>query len=133
MNPTKTLPRWLRLLIFIAGWFNTLTGLALLFAPAWFYQNIGNFPPYNRHFLGDAGAFLLPWGIGLLWAARHPAAGRPLIGLAALASLIHALNHAYDDWLIASPLSHWLTETIPLLLFAALLLFIYWQITPDAQ
>lgn len=131
MTQTKTHPHWLRLILFIAGWFNTLTGLTLLFAPIWFYENIGNFPPYNRHFLGDTGAFLLPWGIGLLWAARQPAVHRPLIGLAALASLIHALNHAYDDWLIASPLAHWFTETIPLLLFATLLLWVYWQAKPD--
>jgi hypothetical protein len=123
---------WPQLVLFLAGWFNLLTGLALLFAPVWFYENIGNFPPYNRHFLGDAGAFLLPWGIGLLWAARRPAAHRPLIGLAALASLIHAVNHAYDDWLAASPLPHWFSETIPLLLFAVLLSFIYWQVKLDA-
>jgi hypothetical protein len=133
MTPTKPNLTWLRLILLLAGWFNLLAGLALLFTPVWFYENIGNFSPYNRHFLGDAGAFLLPWGIGLLSAARQPAAHRPLIGLAALASLIHALNHAYDDWLIASPWLHWLTETIPLLLFALLLGFVYWRITPDPQ
>jgi hypothetical protein len=128
MARTEKQAGWLQIVLFVGGLFNLLIGLALLFAPVWFYENIGNFPPYNRHFLGDAGAFLLPWGIGLLLAARQPAAHRSLIGLAAIAALIHALNHAYDDWLVASPLSHWLAETLPLLLFAGLLLFVYRQV-----
>lgn len=114
-----------QIVIGVAGLFYTLTGLALLFLPTWFFTYIGDFPPFNRHYMGDAGAFVLPLGFGLLIAARQPAAHRNIVLLTAAASLIHALNHAYDDWLIRSPLSHWFAETIPLLVFAGILFIIY--------
>ena len=116
----------------ISGLFYMLTGLGLLFLPTWFFTYIGDFPPYNRHYMGDAGAFILPLGIGLLVAVRQPKTHRGIILIAAVASLIHALNHAYDDWLVDSPLSHWFAETIPLLLFAGLLFFIYSRLANDA-
>ena len=114
-----------------AGLFYLLTGLALLFLPTWFFTYIGNFPPYNRHYMGDAGAFILPLGIGLLLAARQPAAFRSAILISAIGSLIHALNHAYDDWLAHSPLLHWFSETIPLLIFAGILFFIYRRVAQE--
>lgn len=66
--------------------------------------------------------------MALLWAARQPAAHWLTIGLAAVATLLHALNHAYDDWTAGSLLAHWFGETIPTLLFALLLLAAYWQV-----
>jgi hypothetical protein len=114
-----------QLTLAISGLFYTLTGLALLFLPIWFFTYIGDFPPFNRHYMGDAGAFILPLGIGLLIAVRQPSVHRGIVLITAAASLIHALNHAYDDWLVRSPLSHWFAETIPLLLFAGLLFYIY--------
>lgn len=107
-----------------------LTGLPQLFAPQWFYQTIGTFPPFNRHYTGDLGSFLLPLGIALLWAARNPAQNRLLIGFAALGSLLHGLNHAYDDVLAQSSLSGWFSQTIPLLIFALVLVAVYFSISP---
>jgi hypothetical protein len=43
-----------------------LTGLALLFAAEWFYANVGTFPPFDRHYAGDLGAYQLAFGVGLL-------------------------------------------------------------------
>lgn len=113
----------------IAGLFYTLTGLALLFIPTWFFTYIGDFAPFNRHYMGDAGAFVLPLGIGLLLAMREPAANKTIVLLTAIGSLVHALNHAYDDWLAGSPLLHWFSETIPLLIFAGILFLIYRQLS----
>ena len=113
----------------VSGLFYTLVGLALLFLPTWFFTYIGDFPPFNRHYMGDAGAFILPLGIGLLLAMRQPVAHRSIVLVTAAASLIHALNHAYDDWLVRSPFLHWFSETIPLLIFAGILFLVYRRIS----
>lgn len=83
-------------IVLLAGLFYTLSAVTMLAAPVWFYTNIGDFPPYNRHYIGDVAAFLLPLGVGLMIAARQPAHYRALIGVAAAGGLIHALNHAWD-------------------------------------
>lgn len=112
----------IRVMVAVAGIFYALAGLTLLVAPVWFFYNIGPFPPYNRHYEGDVGAFLLPLGLGLLWAARNPFAHRLLIRVAGAASLLHALNHVYDDAQAAVPITHLLTDALPLVVFAVLLI-----------
>lgn len=102
-----------------SGVFYALTGVALLFAPQWFYDNIGTYPPFNRHYEGDLGAFLLPLGIVLVIASRHPSRHRLLIGFAAAGSLVHALNHLYDDMIAQTPIGSALGTTLPLFVFAA--------------
>jgi hypothetical protein len=119
----------IQLILGIGGLFYTLVGLALLFIPTWFFTYIGDFPPFNRHYMGDSGAFVLPLGIGLFMAMKQPAAHRYIVFLAAIGSLVHALNHAYDDWLVRSPLSHWFYETIPLIIFAVILFVVYRRIS----
>jgi hypothetical protein len=115
----------IQLILVLSGFFYTLVGLTLIFLPTWFFTYIGDFPPFNRHYMGDNGAFILPLGLGLLVAARQPAAHRNIVLLTAVASLFHALNHAYDDWLVRSSLAHWFTETIPLLIFTGVLFLVY--------
>ncbi|MBI5671052.1 MAG: hypothetical protein HZC41_23910 [Chloroflexi bacterium] len=102
-----------------------LTGVAMLAAPEWFYSNIGTFPPYNRHYVGDMGSFQLPLGLALLWAARHPARHRLLVAYAAVGSLLHALNHTADDLAARVALADWVTGTLPLFLFAGVLALAY--------
>jgi hypothetical protein len=77
------------LIIGATGLFYLLKGVALLVAPDWFFATIGYYPPYNRHYAGDAGALSLPLGIGLLLAARHPARQRSVVGIGAGVSLLH--------------------------------------------
>ena len=78
------------------GLTHTGAAAALLLAPEWFYATFGEFPPFNRHYAGDAGAFLLPIGLGLLVAARDPKRFRAIVVLGLGASWLHALNHGYD-------------------------------------
>jgi hypothetical protein len=85
------------------GFLYSLTGLSLLLTPNWFFNTIGTYPPFNRHYAGDLGSFLLPLGIVLLWASRHPAQHRGLIAFAAAGSLLHGLNHIYDDLILQTP------------------------------
>jgi len=130
MNRTYTL---IQVVIAIGGVFYALTGLALLFAPEWFFQNIGYFPPFNRHYAGDLGAFTLALGVGLLLASRDPAKPRLLIGVAAAASLLHSLNHAYDDALGDSPASRLVLDTLPLFIFGLLLALAYFVLAARTE
>ena len=88
-------------LIALVGVADTAAGAALLLAPEWFYATLGTFPPFNRHYAGDAGAFLLPIGLGLLFAAREPRRFRAALLVGLGASWLHALNHVYDAFLHA--------------------------------
>jgi len=104
-----------------------LAGFALLFAPVWFFQVVGHFPPFNRHYEGDLGSFLLSLGIGLLVAARAPARHIWVIRVAALGSLVHIGNHIYDAVVNSAPASEWLSQIAPLLVLALLLIVVSWN------
>ncbi|MGQ0600761.1 MAG: hypothetical protein ACT4QE_03590 [Anaerolineales bacterium] len=117
--------RAMQLAVAASGVLYVFTGLALLFAPEWFFENIGHFPPFNRHFMGDIGAFTLPLGLGLLLAARAPQQHRLFIGVVALGSFIHLANHLYDDVLASAwSLEHFLVKTLPLTLVAVALTWV---------
>jgi hypothetical protein len=115
---------FVRTAVVAGGLLYTLTGLALLFAPDWFYTNVGDYPPFNRHYQGDLGSFLLPLGIALLWAARRPAQHRSLIAFTAAGSVLHGLNHIYDDLILQSPNLD-VFSPVSLLIFGALLIGAY--------
>ena len=119
---------FVRAALLLAGVLWALASLGLLFAPEWFFQNIGNFPPFNRHYMGDAGAFLLPIGVGLLFAARNTVQHKALIGLGAGAGVLHALNHIYDSVIEQAPLAHWLGDTLPQVVLAVLLVAAYFSL-----
>lgn len=107
-----TTQRLLQILVAALGVVNTATGLALLFVPQWFFENIGNYPPFNRHYQGDLGAFVIASGIGLLWAARNPQKYRALIGIALVSSALHLINHVYDDLLMGASIQQMISGVI---------------------
>lgn len=115
--------RLAQLIVGLSSVLFVLTGGLLLFAPRWFFQNIGDFPPYNRHYMGDLGSFLLPLGLALLFAVRNPARHRLLIAAVAVGSALHVVNHLLDGIALSFTLTHWLTDTVPLIV-SALLLFV---------
>ena len=126
LTPMPSRARVAQFIVATQGVLNLFIGAALLFAPAWFFERIGHFPPFNRHYMGDLGAFYLAFAIALLWAARMPGRHRSLIGAVALGSLLHLGNHLYDDAISGAwSLSHALTETLPLAVLAALLLWVW--------
>lgn len=110
------------------GAVNLFAGVTLIVAPVWFFNTIGTFPPFNQHYLGDAGAFILPLGLGLLVALREPRKHQLLIGLAALSGVLHATNHLYDDFV----LGHWtlphVVSTVELILQTGLLAWAWWVV-----
>ena len=121
MNASSSRLLFIRAAILLNALNYLLVGLALIFAPQWFFDNIGNFPPFNRHYSGDLGAFLLPLGIGLLWAARDPARHLGLIGVALAGSWLHVLNHLFDDLVEGALSPLFFSNTLPLLALAVLL------------
>ncbi len=131
LTQTPTRPTLVQIVVAVQGIVYLLTSLALLFAPEWFFENIGHFPPFNRHYMGDAGAFLGALAVGLLIAARDPSRHRVMLLVAALGGLVHIGNHLYDDTISASwSLEHALTETLPLAIFALAMLW-GWYVTRD--
>ena len=121
-----------RFIVLLNGVLNTLTGLVILTAPKWFYDSVADFPPFNRHFLGDVGAFTLAIGVGLLIAARAPGSHTGLVGVGALGSLAHAFNHLYDDLLVERGTTlHWLNNTLPLMVLALALAWAWWALRKE--
>ena len=112
---------WGQIIVAVNGALLTFTGTALLLTPEWFYQTIGTFPPFNRHYTGDLGAFQLPLGVALLLAAKHPTQHRLLLWSVAGGNLLHAFNHAYDALVDRAPGGHWLVDVAPLLIMALVL------------
>lgn len=86
-----------RVLVIIVGLTDVLAGGSLLVARRWFFDTIAPFPPYSPHFMGDAGAFLLPVGGALLIAATNPTRYFALLVLGAAVSVLHLLNHLYGS------------------------------------
>jgi len=130
--------RYTQVATFSVGIIHLLTALTMLVAPYWFFENVGQFLPFNRHYIGDLAAFILPLAIGLLVAARDPIRHRMVIAIAAAANVIHTFNHSYDalikqtvnhayDPFIehTTPAAYWVLEFVPLILLAAVLITAY--------
>ena len=125
-NTSQNRNRWVSVVIGIVGVGYTLIGLALILTPQWFFENIGPFAPFNRHYEGDLGAFILPLGLGLLAATRTPVRHHLFLAVAAGASLLHAGNHIYEALIGTTPAERVLQDTGPLLAFGLLLLAAWW-------
>ncbi len=115
-------------IILVAGLLYMLSGILLLAQPEWFFDNIGNFPPFNRHYMGDLGSFLLPLGGGLLIASQNPSRHRLLISIGVFGSFFHAFNHWYDVLNGELAATAWFVDTLPLLVFGLLFLWAFWQV-----
>src|SRR5579859_8167411 len=126
-NPTFEY-RFAQIVIGLAGVYYLLAGIGLLLAPVWFFQTIGYFPPFNRHYEGDLGSFIMPLGPGLLLTARYPARFIGLVWVAAIGSLLHVGNHIYDALLTGSSISVWFSQIGPLLVVAVLLIVVAFRV-----
>ncbi len=86
--------------IILAGFgvFTVVLGLWALVAPVSFFDNIGHFEPYNRHFLHDVGAFQIGLGAAALFALvwRGDSMLAVLGGVAAGATA-HEIAHIADS------------------------------------
>jgi len=99
-----------------------LAGAWAFLGPASFYERVARFPPYNRHFLHDVGAFQLGLGTALALGLAGWDGRRVALWTVAVASILHAASHIIDRDLggrDADPLA--LTLVAAALLAAALL------------
>lgn len=72
-----------------------LGGLMAL-APATFYDLLGPFGSYNAHYVRDAATWELTLAAGALVAAARAAWRVPVLALALVHTVLHALNHLLD-------------------------------------
>lgn len=110
-------------LVAIIAAFHVALGLFQLFAPAAFFEHIGNYGAENTHYVGDVGAFTLGYGIALALAVRRVAWRAPVLWVGALWYLVHALNHLVDIGEAISAARGWL-DTLLILAGAVALAYV---------
>jgi hypothetical protein len=117
--------------------FFLVTGAWALVDPASFYAKVANFPPYNRHFLHDVGAFNLGLGTALVLGLTRWPGRRVALWAAAVAAVVHAGSHFADRNLGGNSSDPFALSLIALALVAAALLATREpdrakEVTPDA-
>jgi len=75
------------------GVYQVAIALFIAIAPRAFYDSLGPYGVYNRHYLQDVAAFEGALGVGLLLAARRPGWRAPLFVVTALHYGFHAISH----------------------------------------
>src|SRR5207237_9860688 len=78
------------------GVYGVAIALSIAIAPHAFFDSLGPYGHFNRHYLHDVAAFEGALGVGLLLAVRRPAWRAPLLVLAALHFAFHAISHGVD-------------------------------------
>lgn len=113
VHPTRRQRRFVQFVLSLIGLAYAASGVALILFPAWFLEYVGRFAPYNRHYMGDAGVFVMAIGVGIWLIRRDPWAHRSMLLAGLLATQLHALNHLYDAVVGHANLEHWLRDTLP--------------------
>ncbi len=73
-------------------------GIWALIDPSSFFDNVADWPPYNRHFIHDIGAFQVAIGAVLLFALIWRSdAVLAALGGAAIGATLHWIAHITDD------------------------------------
>lgn len=88
--------RALKAVLVVIAAYQVATGALALLAPDTFFDQIGHYGVENSHYVGDVGAFVLAYGVGIGIAVVRPAWRAPLLWLGALWYGFHAINHAFD-------------------------------------
>ena len=80
----------------LSGLFLVALGVWAMADPLSFYEQLATFPPYNAHFLHDAGAFQIGLGAALLLPLVMKDVA--LLGLTAVGAgaALHAISHVID-------------------------------------
>lgn len=76
----------------------------------WYHElpaGVPDFGEFNPHFVRDIGCAFLTVGVALAWAAFSPRYRFPLVGMASLFLVAHAVLHVYDTGRGAVDHTHW--------------------------
>jgi uncharacterized membrane protein len=91
-----TASRFVTIALVLGGLFFLVSGIWAFVAPHSFYDQLAPFPPYNRHFLHDVGAFQIGIGVALLLAACWDDARFVAMAGAAAGAAVHLVSHIVD-------------------------------------
>ena len=94
-TPSFSARQWRAILVLVGI---THVGLFawMAFDPSGFFDAIGDFGPRNDHYIRDAAMFPLAMGAGFLGAAVRPRWRAPVLAVAAVWYIAHAVNHLID-------------------------------------
>jgi hypothetical protein len=121
--------KFTRVLVGIAALALLGAGIWAMLSPESFYAAIATYPPFNRHFLHDIGAFQLGLGAGLALALVISDALLVALGANAVASAAHFVSHFIDRELGGQP-----SDPLTIGLFALLLLALTaWRVRTLSQ
>ena len=84
----------------VAAWLGVVfwvgSGAWAFASPASFYDALATYPPFNAHFLRDAGAFMLGLGGGLVLGLWWRDALAAVLGGSAVGGVFHVAAHIID-------------------------------------
>ena len=86
----------MRILLIVCAVTQVVIGLLLWLAPGFFYDEIGPFGERNDHYMADVATFYLALGTVTFVAVRREAWRVPVLVLALVHYVLHALNHLID-------------------------------------
>src|SRR5438034_9458111 len=96
-SPARSLSNTIaRVLVGVCAVFLLGSGLFAMLAPEAFYNLVAMYPPYNRHFIHDIGAFMLGLGAGLGLALWITDVFLVALGANAVGGLAHFISHVVD-------------------------------------
>ena len=98
----------------LAGVANLTHAAWMLLDPAGWYTGlpaaVPDTGPLNAHFVRDIGGAFAATGVALLWAALRPRLRAPMLAIAGVFYVLHAVIHVTDTLAGRLPASHWLID-----------------------
>jgi hypothetical protein len=98
----------------LAGVANLAHAAWMLLDPAGWYTGlpaaVPDTGPLNPHFVRDIGGAFAATGVALLWAALRPRLRAPMLAIAGVFYVLHAVIHVTDTLAGRLPASHWLID-----------------------
>jgi uncharacterized protein YjeT (DUF2065 family) len=125
----------MRYLLYALSVLQLLNGLLMLSAPQFWYgavPGVTETGPFNSHFVRDIGLGFLSAGSALSLAAWYPVIARPLVAVASVFLLGHALLHLVEMVVHGSEAGHAARDITLIVLPALLPLVVFMRRTSDA-
>jgi len=108
------------LVVAVFGVFTLSLGIWALADTTSFFDNIADWPPYNRHFIHDLGAFQIALGAALLFALIWQGdAVLAALGGGAIGATLHSIVHITDEEFGGSDVDPYLLGIVALILVVA--------------
>ena len=96
-----------RVTLIVFGLYALGIGIFMMFFPGPFYDTIGTFGVFNKHFILDNATFEIPQGLLLLAAVSRASWRVPALAFATVHWALHSLSHIIDPHHGAGDLIGW--------------------------